>query len=66
MGLVSPRLADLAENVPPTASQDGKRKTAAQVAAPGKWQLLYREADRVPTAWIAAANSDRTDSVRLR
>ena len=52
--VVSPRLADLAESVPPAASQDGKRKTAAQVAASGEWQLLYREVDRFPTAWIAA------------
>jgi hypothetical protein len=50
----------------PAVSQDRKRKTAAQVAASGKWQLLFREVDRVPTAWIAVANSDRTDSVGLR
>jgi Glycosyl transferases group 1 len=52
--VVPPRLADLAESAPPAASQAGKRKTAAQVAASGEWQLLYREVDRFPTAWIAA------------
>jgi len=33
-----------------SGSQDGKRKTAAQIAASGKWQLPYRAVDRVPTA----------------